>query len=147
MNNIVLNPNGDNPKTVNPAEIEIADLRHLAMFLQKNETEITKRIGHNHLHGQPLSEAVLETWYTAIRLKAVLIALPEPTTQADDRELDLENVLDMEGIDPKIFEDHPELKKAVLDDFPGLDYSYYNEEIAGLLRSKAEDLGLSEYGL
>ena len=56
---IIRSPKGIVRRTVNIESVQIPDLWHIAMWLQDNESKIKI---HNHLVGQSLSEAVLETW-------------------------------------------------------------------------------------
>jgi hypothetical protein len=77
MEKIIRSPRGSLRREVDVKDIQIPDLWHLAMFLQAHETEISERVGHNHLaieailrDGNALktmtwSDAILETWYLA----------------------------------------------------------------------------------
>ena len=58
-----------------------------------------------------------------------------------DLEADIDNVLDIEGIDAKIFTEHPELIKAVDQNFQ-FDYSDYNDNLFQEIRAQAAKLGI-----
>ena len=48
-------------------QVKIPDLWHIAMLLKDHETDLS--LGHNHLQGQSMSDAVLECWHTCHDLK------------------------------------------------------------------------------
>lgn len=72
----------------------------------------------------------------------VRMAIQELEGSLHNFEADLYNVLDIQGVSYGIFDDHPELKTAMLKFADNIDYSDYNDQISNFLDCKAEELGI-----